>query len=257
MNGETALAATATLVATAFCLSTLERFLARRRPHELAWTISLALFAGASGALWLGAADGWTPATFRVFFLFGAILNVPWLALGTVYLLAGSATGDRCQRVLVWFTAFATGVVLATPLTGPVPADDLPRGSEVFGLLPRLFAGVCSGGAALVLVGGAIWSAWRLMRGRSRGRAAGPAAVPLRRLALGNVLIAVGTLVLSASGTLSARLGAMTAFAVTLVIGITVLFAGFLVTVKTSFVQNSAHSAGFCTNLSSASQLAP
>jgi hypothetical protein len=252
VNGETALAATATLVATAFCLSTLERFLARHRPHELAWTISLALFAGASGALWLGAADGWTPATFRVFFLLGAILNVPWLALGTVYLLAGPVAGDRSRRVLSWFSAFATGVVFTTPLTGPVPADDLPRGSEVFGLLPRLFAGVCSGGAALVLIAGAVWSAWRLMRGRSRGKA-GPAAVPLRRLALGNVLIAVGTLVLSASGTLNARLGAMTAFAVTLVIGITVLFAGFLVaSAKTLFVQNSAHSAGFRTNRTSA-----
>jgi hypothetical protein len=229
MNGETALAATATLVATAFCLSTLERYLARRRPHELAWTISLALFAGASGALWLGAADGWTPAAFRVFFLLGAILNVPWLALGTVYLLAGRAVGDRCRRALSWFSAFATGVVLTTPLTGALPADDLPRGSDVFGLLPRLFAGVCSAGAALVLIAGAIWSAWRVANGRARGAAGGPAAVPARRLALGNVLIAVGTLVLSASGTLNARLGAMTAFAVTLVVGITVLFAGFLV----------------------------
>ena len=54
------------------------------------------------------------------------------------------------------------------------------------------------------------------------------------RLALGNVLIAAGTLVLSASGTLNARLGAQTAFAVTLVIGISVLFAGFLVATSAS-----------------------
>jgi hypothetical protein len=246
VNGETALAATATLVATAFCLSTLERYLARRRPHELAWTISLAMFAGASGALWLGAADGWTPATFRVFFLLGAILNVPWLALGTVYLLAGREAGDRCRRALSWFSAFAAGVVFTTPLSGRLPIDDLPRGSDVFGLLPRLFAGVCSGGAALVLVAGAVWSAWRLMEGRSRGHAAGPAAVPARRLALGNVLIAVGTLVLSASGTLNARLGAMTAFAVTLVLGITVLFSGFLVaSAKPRLVENPSFSGGF------------
>ena len=43
------------------------------------------------------------------------------------------------------------------------------------------------------------------------------------------MLIAVGTLVLGASGTLNGRLGASTAFAVTLTIGVTVLFAGFLV----------------------------
>jgi drug/metabolite transporter (DMT)-like permease len=45
----------------------------------------------------------------------------------------------------------------------------------------------------------------------------------------GNVLIAVGTLVLSASGTLAGRLGKDRAFAVTLLVGIVVLFAGFLV----------------------------
>src|SRR5258706_9767333 len=128
VNGETALAATATLVASAFCLSTLERWLARRRPHELAWTISLALFAGASGALWLGAADGWTPATFRVFFLLGAILNVPWLALGTVYLLAGPVAGDRWRRGVSFFSAFAPRVVLTTPLTRPLPPPDPPPG---------------------------------------------------------------------------------------------------------------------------------
>ena len=50
-------------------------------------------------------------------------------------------------------------------------------------------------------------------------QAAGAPAIAPRRLALGNVLIAAGTLVLSASGTLNARLGAQTAFAVTLLVG--------------------------------------
>ena len=40
-------------------------------------------------------ARGWSAASFRVFYLAGAILNVPWLALGTVYLLAGQQIGDR------------------------------------------------------------------------------------------------------------------------------------------------------------------
>jgi hypothetical protein len=44
-----------------------------------------------------------------------------------------------------------------------------------------------------------------------------------------NVLIATGTLVTGASGLLNSVLGAMEAFAVTLVAGITIIFAGFLV----------------------------
>src|SRR6478752_10763013 len=84
-----ALAAAATLVAVAFGLSTLDRWLRRRRPYELAWTIALALFALGAGAMWWAETVGWALGSFRVFFLAGAVLNVPWLALGTVYLLAG------------------------------------------------------------------------------------------------------------------------------------------------------------------------
>ena len=91
---HTVLAATATLLATAFAMSTLERYLGRRRRHELMWTISLFMFALGSLALWAGAAIGWTEWTFKAFYLFGAILNVPFLALGTVYLLAGQRRGD-------------------------------------------------------------------------------------------------------------------------------------------------------------------
>jgi drug/metabolite transporter (DMT)-like permease len=86
---------------------------------------------------------------------------------------------------------------------------------------------VGSGVAAIVIFAGAVWSVVRLWRGRERG-AAGGTAEP-RRLVVGNILIAAGTLVLSASGTLNARLGAETAFAVTLVVGVSLLFAGFLV----------------------------
>jgi hypothetical protein len=44
----------------------------------------------------------------------------------------------------------------------------------------------------------------------------------------------VGTLTLSGSGTLNARLGAETAFAVTLVVGVALLFVGFLVATSAS-----------------------
>jgi hypothetical protein len=228
---ETALAAAATLVAIAFTLSLFDRWLDRRRRHEAAWTIALIFFTVASASLWVGAAIGWSGPTFRVFFLFGAILNVPWLALGTIELLGGARWGRPATAVVALVSAFAAGVIIVAPLEGPVPSDDLPKGSELFGPLPRILAAVCSGGAALVIIGGALWSAWQLLRYRRRG---GTVPVDPGRLALGNVLIAAGTLVLSGSGTLNARLGAQTAFAVTLVIGISVLFAGFIVATSAS-----------------------
>ena len=213
-----ALAAAATLVSFGFALSTLERWLARHRRHELAWTAALFMFAAGSACLWTGAATGWDGPTFRLFYLFGAILNVPFLALGTVYLLGGERRGNLWGAVVCLLGAFATGVILVAPLTGEIPVDDLPQGSDVFGPLPRVLAAVASGVGAIVVFGGAVWSAWRIRGGR------GPV-----RLALGNVLIAVGTAVLSAGGLLNSVVDEMTGFAITLVVGAFVLFAGFLV----------------------------
>src|SRR5436190_1143932 len=215
VNVQTAAAVAAALVGLAFAMSTLERWLARHRRHELAWSTALLMFALASAALAAGAAGGWNGPVFRLFFFFGAIANVPFLALGTIYLLAGPRTGDRWAAVIALLAAFAAGVVMVAPFTGPIPKHQLPQGSDVFGPLPRILAATASGAGALVVVGGAVWSAVR------------------RRLVLANLLIATGTLLAGASGLLNSVLDEQTAFAVTLLVAITVIFAGFLVATMT------------------------
>jgi len=210
-----ALASAAALVALAFALSAFERWLAKRRRHELAWSIALLLFSLAAAALGVGVGVGWSEPVFRVFYFFGAVANVPFLALGTVYLLAGSGRGDRWAAGVALAVAFAGGVVAVAPLRHPVPSGVLvPQGSDVFGVLPRVFAAVFSGGGALVVFGGAAWSAVRFRKGR---------------MVVANVLIAAGTAILSASGLLNSVADAMTGFVITLVAGISVLFVGFLV----------------------------
>lgn len=232
MTLHAALAAAATLVSLAFALSTLDRWLDRRRRHEAAWTAALFMFSIASAALWCGAALGWGEPSFKVFYLFGAILNVPFLALGTVYLLGRPHTGDRWALVVSLLGAFCAGLVVSAPLVAPIEADVLPRGAEVFGVGPRIAAAVGSGAAAMVIIGGALVSAWRLLRtgGRPGAGAVPRSPVSPRRLALANLLIAAGTLVLSAGGLLNSVLDEMDAFAVSLVVGIAVIFGGFLLT---------------------------
>src|SRR4051812_23138160 len=61
---HTALAVAAALVALAFAMSTFERWLTRRRRHEFAWSVALAMFALASASLAAGAQLGWTGPTF-------------------------------------------------------------------------------------------------------------------------------------------------------------------------------------------------
>jgi hypothetical protein len=211
---RTAVSVAAALVALAFALSTFERWLAGRKRHELAWSGALGLFVVAAGALATGAGVGWDAPTFRLFYLFGAILNVPFLALGTAYLLWGRRTGDRIALALGLAGAFAVGVVVTAPFRAPIPRDTLVQGSRVFGVLPRVLAGVASAGGAVVILGGALWSIVRRRQPRAM---------------VSNGLIAIGTLALGASGLSNSVLDAMSAFAVSLLIGITVIFAGFLV----------------------------
>lgn len=215
------LAFLATAVATVFAEATLVRYTRAHKPHEAAWTVALIMFALAAAALAMGTSTGWDQGTFRMFFLFGAVLDVPWLALGTVYLLGGQTAGRRTRAALVFASGLAVGVMLTAPIHGAIAGDAIPVGKSVFGVFPRVLAAVGSGLGATVIFVGAAWSAWRFARGRSvPGNA---------RLAGSNVLIALGTLVLSVGGLTQGLVGKDSAFTLSLAVGIAVIYGGFLV----------------------------
>ena len=217
------LAFLATAVATLFAQATLARATASHRPQDRAWTIALALFALASAALATGVSTGWDRGTFRVFYLLGAVLSVPWLALGTVHLLARPAVGRRAERVLVLLSGLAAGVLLAAPME-PVTGTAIPVGKDVFGAFHRVLAAVGSGIGATVIIVGAAVSALRYARTRD---VAGSGA-----RAIANLLIALGTLVLSSGGLIQGIAGKDEAFVVSLAVGITVIYGGFQVAAR-------------------------
>jgi hypothetical protein len=223
----TALAAAAALVSLAFAFMTHERWLVQRRPYERTWTLALGTFCVGALALAWGSAGGWGSVTFRLFYLFGAIVNVPLLAVGQVELLTSKRWIRHLRPLVVGACVFAGGVLMVAPLKAEIPSDRLPQGREVFGVLPRVLAAVGSAGGAFVVFGGAIYSLVTLLVGKRNGK-----IVATNRVA-GTALIALGTVVLSASGSLNKRFGEMTAFAITLTIGVIVLFAGFLVSTLT------------------------
>src|SRR3954467_4861066 len=117
MSLHLALAAAATLLALAFAFCTLERWLDRRKPHEAAWTAALFLFAAASASLWAGAAFGGNGLWFRLLYLFGAIVHVPYFAPGAVCLLLDRRIGDPSALGVHGFAAFSAGVIAVAPLT--------------------------------------------------------------------------------------------------------------------------------------------
>lgn len=213
-------AAGAVLLAVAFSCCTYERWWARRRPQDLAWTIAMALFALAAAAFALAVATGWSSWSFRVFYLLGGILTVPVLALGTVYLLCPRRLADRLAIATALAGAFAAGVVATAPFKITLAAHRLNEGREVFGVGPRALAAVGSGLGAVVVIGGALWSAVLLLR-RSTLRA--------RPLAVANLLIALGTVLISFKRPFVELTGSdETGFALALSVGLAVIFSGFL-----------------------------
>lgn len=195
----------------------------RRRPHLLAWSLALEMFAVASGVAALGLLSGWTTAVYRVYYLFGAIVNVPVLALGTVYLLARRPVAHVCAVVMV-VAAIGAAVVVSTADLSSSGLDigGIPRGSAVLSGDVRLLSRCFSITGFLVVAGGAVWSALRLVRRKEPH---------LRRLAGANLLIAAGTTVVAVASEV-ARLGTGSGqgfvFAVGLLLGVSVMFFGFL-----------------------------
>lgn len=207
----------ATLASAVFSGVLVKRYLERRRPYLAAWAASLAMFSLGSLFLAWGTARSWTPLVFRWYYLFGAVLNVPYLALGSMYLLASRATARAFLLGVLIFTALGTAVVLFSPLRGPVPAHELPEGKLLFPALPRVAAVLGNGVGTLVVVGGLLWSAWVYWSKRVR-----PEHVA------GNLLITLGVLSAAAGGVF-AGLGRSASLGLALALGSTLMFAGFLV----------------------------
>ena len=149
----------AAAASAAFAAAVLRQYAARRRPHQLAWGIALSMFAVASLALTAGVVAGWTPVSFKLYYLFGAILNVPWLALGTVELLAGPFARRAYAAGLAVFTVLSVVLVALARVT---PADLsgrlLPEGKEFLPVAVRALAVVGNTVGTLIVVGGAVAS---------------------------------------------------------------------------------------------------
>src|SRR5215203_5666107 len=93
----------AAAASAAFAVAVLRQDAARRRPYQLAWGIALSMFTVASLALTAGVVAGWSPVSFKLYYLFGAVLNVPWLALvgntvGTLVVVGGAVASGLAMR---------------------------------------------------------------------------------------------------------------------------------------------------------------
>jgi hypothetical protein len=220
----------AAAASAAFAAAVLRQYAGRRRPHQLAWGIALTMFAAASVTLTTGVTAGWTPLSFKVYYLFGAILNVPWLALGTVWLLAGRRgpgdPGGVPRRIGLAGRAYLTGLaaftalsVVLVALARVTPADLagrlLPEGKEFLPVAVRALAVLGNTVGTLIVLGGAVASGVAMRTRRE-----------LRPRFEGTLLIALGVL-LAAGGGVFAFLASSDKLALGLALGASSMYLGF------------------------------
>lgn len=209
----------ASLTSAAFGVHLLVRFGRRGQLFEGLWGVAMLMFAVASGALALGVVDEWSSAEFRTYWLFGAVLNVPYLAVGEAYLLLRQRwIAHGLLTLALVATVWAAREVRTAPLDASVLTEEFFSGREVLGegstslFLARLYS--FSGYGVLAL--GALWSAFQV-RGRPE----------LRNRFYGTLLVVLGATVVAAGAAFAAAAN-FAGFSVTLAVGVAVMYWGFL-----------------------------
>jgi heme/copper-type cytochrome/quinol oxidase subunit 1 len=198
----------------------LKRLRHKMRPHEAAWALAFGMFSLAAGAQVLGDLAGWTPLLARVYYVLGATLVVGWLALGTWLVMVRT---PWARHAAVWGLLLLSGYAFGLVSGAPVDAAQLSLSGWHALVKPAsltvLTIGINSVGT-LILVGGALWTAWIFWRKR----------IQPRRM-VGLVLLAVGTLVVAAGGGLT-RFGHDQFLYVAMSSGVGLMYLGYLQTIR-------------------------
>ena len=211
--------AVAVVVAGVFAVMLFRQFAARRAQAQLLWAIAMSMFAVASLAVTVGVASSWSFRLYEIYWAFGAILNVAFLAGGEILLLFRKPwVRWTVWLVLVFATAYTFTVLGNADPNSAALGVDLPRGIKVLGdgTAAYRLAQYVAYPSYFILLLGTLWSAWK-MRGRPE----------LKDRFLGTLFIAIGATVV-AGGAGFAAVGLVAGFIGTLVVGICVMFWGFL-----------------------------
>lgn len=208
------------VISLVFAATVLQQYLSKRKPHQLVWSVALAMSAAAAAAYVFALPPVHSQAGFRAYYWLGALCMPAWLGLGSIYLVAPRKAADRALGFLINASLLGAAAIWAAPVDLPAfSALDGGPGTSVLQpgpWLPLLILLNTLGVAAVVVV--AIYSGIRAARRRMPGR-----------LLLANACIAAGDLVIGVAGSM-ARVGFPGLFWITMSVGWVIIFAGFLLT---------------------------
>ncbi len=212
---ESVLSVIAAIAASLFAFDLWRGYRLRPRPHVAAYATGMTMFAVATWALFIGVTFAWTGPIYRTFYLFGAVLNILFLALGSMFLVVGKRSGHVMTLAVGGFTAIAATLTLTVPFQQPLPDGGVPTDMFEAGFGPRLFAIIGGATGATILIVLALISLVRFWKKD-------------RSIVWGNALILAGTMAAAWGGT-GLALGEASGFALSLLIAVTLIWAGYRV----------------------------
>ena len=204
----------------------------------------MTMYALASAAVAGGITGGWDPTLYRIYYLFGALLNVPFLALGSIALLGRRVLSAVALVVVIAASVYAAIEVASTAAVAEALAtEEIPRGRDAWAdqLLPRM-ASVYSIAGYVVVLAVTFLTSTKPARPR----------IGVERVRA-NRLIAIGVTIVAIGSTALTRVGRGSAFSVTLALGVIVMYLGFRLATRTprpgtpgSLVLYSSADCGLC-----------
>jgi hypothetical protein len=264
----------ATTVSFLFSALLFKQYFQKKRSYQLAWALALIMFGIASLAetIALGG-TGWNNLLVKTWYLFGAVLVVGYLAVGSLY-VADTKTASRLLIIgvaltlvgpvlpmiifsktvssteklpialmlggismfLIIFTKvwgrpgtawlatmiIASALAVALLLNAPIKAAEVAeKGWEAMDRSLALKTMVVSINTlgSIILIGGALLSAWALIRKNI-----------MRERAIGSILIGAGASISAAGGYIHGYFGyaGFAVLSISVTLGVSVMFLGFL-----------------------------
>ncbi len=210
----------ASAVSFTFAYFLFRRYARRPSKHVLLWGIGMIFYGLGGFCEGFFGAFGWNPLIYRLWYLFGAILVAAWLGQGTVYLLARRNWAHALMVILFLGSIYGAYRVFTAQLAPGLLTTSVHTGSELSGhaiITPgvRTLTPIFNLYGTVILVGGAVYSAWIFFRKR----------VLLHRT-IGNILIAVGAIAPAFGGAFS-RMGVPAALYIGELLGAVLMFIGF------------------------------
>ncbi len=213
-------------VGGAFAAVVGRQYLSRRKPYQAIWAVALAMFAAAALFETAGQAFGWSDGSYKGYYLFGGLLNVGWLGLGSLLLIASPRVGRIVMIVMLLISIVCLFAVIAAHTDGNLLKAQVPARGAID--VPSILPLITNLGGSLLLIGGAAWSAWRAAR----------AGAPRSRV-VGLAVLAAGGFIVAAGHSFAQTRGVYVAQPVSEALGIASMFVGYLVIESRSTVRRT------------------